>query len=65
VQAACPKCTSGELLLLPNQLIKRRYYDQFNFYFAKPVNEILAGCHQPHVILYKDLLYFDQQTENL
>ena len=37
----------------------QKYFTQFNFYFAKPINEILANVNLPHVILFKDQLYDD------
>jgi hypothetical protein len=46
-------------------IIHSKYYDKFNFYFAKPINEILAGCSTPHTILFKDLLTFDEHAEYL
>ena len=33
----------------------KKYFEKFNFYFAKPINEILANIDISHVILYKDL----------
>ena len=46
-------------------LIRTKYQYQFYFYFAKPINEILAGVTIPHVIYYKDLLFDDPDTEYL
>ena len=39
------------------------YKDEFNFYFAKPINEILANVNVNHVILFKDYLFFDDINE--
>lgn len=33
----------------------KTYFEKFNFYFAKPINEILANLDIPHVIFFKDL----------
>ena len=41
------------------------YYDKFNFYFAKPINEILAKCSVGHCILLEDWKIFDEQKEHL
>jgi len=42
-----------------------RYFDMFNFYFAKPINEILANVSTDHVILFKDLLFYNDDNEYL
>lgn len=47
------------------ELIHEKYFDKFNFYFAKPVNEILANAFVPHVITFKDYLYYDDDREFL
>lgn len=31
-----------------------RYFDTFNFYFAKPINEILNRQRLPHVVALRD-----------
>lgn len=46
-------------------MLHNRWYDTFNFYFSKPINEILAGVSLPHVVAYKDYLYYDDETEYL
>ena len=43
----------------------RTYFEKFNFYFAKPINEILANLDIPHVIFFKDLQYDDNENEYL
>ena len=48
---------------LSRELIHNKYYDTFNFYFSKPINEILFNARLPHVILLKDFSYFDDETE--
>lgn len=47
----------------PNQILHQKYYDKFNFYFAKPINEILANCSVPHVILFNDWKIYDEKNE--
>ncbi|CAK86519.1 unnamed protein product (macronuclear) [Paramecium tetraurelia] len=42
-----------------------RYYNAFHFYFAKPISEILGNLQIDHVILFKDLLYFNDDNEYL
>ena len=32
-----------------------KYFEKFNFYFAKPINEILANIDMSHVTFFKDL----------
>ncbi|CAD8156808.1 unnamed protein product [Paramecium pentaurelia] len=43
--------------------IHEKYFDQFNFYFAKPITEILANVPVDHVILFKDQLYLHDENE--
>ena len=50
-------------LWVPNRLIKEAYFEKFNFYFSKPVKEILAGCSVRHSILLKDWQFFDRDEE--
>ena len=45
------------------ELLHERYFDAFNFYFAKPINEILGNAFVPHVITFKDYLYYDDDRE--
>lgn len=42
-----------------------QYFEAFNFYFAKGINEILANLSISHVILFKDYLFFDDDSEYL
>lgn len=42
-----------------------QYFDTFNFYFSKPINEILANVIVPHVVNFKDYLYYDDDNEYL
>jgi len=53
------------LIVLSRDLLHNKYYDTFNFYFSKPINEIFANVNVPHVIAYKDYLYYDDETEYL
>lgn len=42
-----------------------KYFEDFNFYFAKYVNEIVGGVHSPQEITYKDHLVLDTREEVL
>ena len=42
--------------------LERKYFEAFNFYFAKPVNEILANVSSAHVILFKDYMFYDDEN---
>ena len=42
-----------------------KYFEAFNFYFCKPINEILANVPVPNVILYRDAIYHDPENEYL
>ena len=42
-----------------------KYFEPFHFYFAKYINEILAGIEVPNVIMYKDVCYYDPENEYL
>ena len=48
-----------------NNLIHKKYFEKFNFYFAKPINEILNFSRANHVTLFKDYLYYDDDNEFL
>lgn len=50
---------------ISRELLQGKYFEAFNFYFSKPINEILANLSLPHVILYKDYLYYDDENEYL
>ena len=51
----CLFCTkSKNLILFIHENIHIRYYDVFNFYFAKSINEILVNYSIPHVVYFKD-----------
>ena len=45
------------------EIIRNKYFNAFNFYFSKPINELLANCNTPEVILFKDFLYYDDDRE--
>lgn len=45
--------------------LHEQYFEAFNFYFAKGINEILANLSLPHVILFKDYLFYDDDSEYL
>ena len=59
----CIERKSG--IKLMNERLFQTYFDKFNFYFAKPINEILANVTVRHVIYFKDYLYFDDFNEYL
>ena len=46
-------------------ILFNKYFEAFNFYFSKHINELIADIALPHVILYKDYLYFDDDDEFL
>ena len=46
-------------------MIWEKYFEAFNFYFAKPINEILLGVVTPQTILFKDFQYYDEEKECL
>lgn len=41
-----------------------KYFDAFNFYFAKPINEILNGSAREQIIAIKEIR-FDVENEYL
>lgn len=45
--------------------LHEKYFEAFNFYFAKGINEILANLPISHVILFKDYLFLDDDSEYL
>lgn len=45
--------------------LHEKYFEAFNFYFAKGVNEILANIMVSHVILFRDYLFYDDDAEYL
>lgn len=58
-----PKCKFCQIFsksIYFNDLCKNKYYHSFNFYLAKPINEILNNAALPHVIFFKDLQFFDE-----
>lgn len=63
------ECTICENKIDPVNLLKKhlhnKYFDQFNFYFAKPIKEILANITISHVIQFKDYLFYDDFNEYL
>ncbi|CAD8097718.1 unnamed protein product [Paramecium sonneborni] len=58
----CRLCQSS-LSQFQIDYLKKKYYNSFHFYFAKPISEILGNLQIDHVILYKDLLYFNDDNE--
>ena len=47
------------------QIVSGKYFEGFNFYFSKPTNEVLVNIEAPHVIQFKDYLYYDDINEFL
>ncbi|CAD8193399.1 unnamed protein product [Paramecium pentaurelia] len=59
----CKLCRQSTQQLILDKL-QTKYFEAFNFYFAKPINEILSQItNAPHVIYYKDYLILDEQQE--
>ena len=56
----CKFCQIFSKYINFNDLSKNKYYDSFNFYLAKPINEIMNNAPLPHVIYFKDLHFFDE-----
>lgn len=51
----------GSRIFCLKSILYEKYFETFNFYFSKPINEILTGNRTSHVILFKDFLYFDNK----
>ncbi|KAM3133288.1 hypothetical protein pb186bvf_014581 [Paramecium bursaria] len=47
------------------QRLHNQYFETFNFYFSKPITEILANVPVDHVILFKDFLFYNDDNEYL
>ncbi|CAK94172.1 unnamed protein product (macronuclear) [Paramecium tetraurelia] len=59
----CKLCKQSSQQLIFEKL-QIKYFEAFNFYFAKPINEILSQiANTPHVIYYKDYVILDEQQE--
>jgi len=43
-----------------NDLLRKKYFFAFNFYLAKPINEMINNIKLPHVILFKDYQIYDE-----
>ncbi|EAR94601.2 hypothetical protein TTHERM_00047620 (macronuclear) [Tetrahymena thermophila SB210] len=48
---------------LVEESLKEKYERYFFFYFAKPINEILSNSPVHHVVLFKEYLFIDDNTE--
>ena len=59
------KAQKNGLQKLMLQRLENKYFDDFNFYFSKPINEIISEGHASHALLYRDYLYFDNQSESM
>lgn len=59
------KYTDKDLCQLSEAILWNKYFDTFNFYFAKPINEIFAEVSTPDTILFKDLQRYDDDREFL
>ena len=46
-------------------MITNKYFEAFNFYMAKSINEILANISVPNAILFRDINFNDPETEYL
>ncbi|CAD8151121.1 unnamed protein product [Paramecium pentaurelia] len=58
----CQFCKFRQIKFMQKE-IHQKYFEQFNFYFAKPITEILANVPVDHVILFKDQLYLHDENE--
>lgn len=61
MHSICDFCSPDPLIFYKTsyKTLERKYFEAFNFYFAKPVNEILANIGTTHVIMFKDYLFYD------
>lgn len=48
-----------------NDILDRKYFKQFFFYFANSINEILINKLKSHVVKFKDYLFYDDDSEFL
>ena len=56
----------GRLQKIIKESIYKKYFEAFNFYFAKPINEILANVPGvEHIVYFKDYLVWDEEGEYL
>ncbi|CAD8076495.1 unnamed protein product [Paramecium primaurelia] len=63
MQNNCKLCGQSQRMLILEKL-QLKYFEAFNFYFAKPINEILSQiANTPHVIYFKDYVILDEQQE--
>lgn len=65
VKTSETKSRNISLISESREILWDKYFQTFNFYFSKPVNEILADVAVPHVIMFKDYLYYDDEREFL
>jgi len=63
-QLSCRFCSSNPTEFVQEHL-HALHFERFNFYFAKGINEILANLTISHVILFKDYLFLDDDSEYL
>ncbi|CAD8212127.1 unnamed protein product [Paramecium pentaurelia] len=62
---SCDLCKNGSRKMM-KEYLQEKYFEAFNFYFAKPINEIIAQIpHASHVIYFKDYVILDEQMEYL
>jgi len=54
---------SGQRLV--QQSLENKYFESFNFYFAKPINEIVSGSKTSHAILFRDYNFYDNRHESM
>ncbi len=59
------KLDKSNPIALSSQIMYNKYFEAFNFYFSKHINEIIADVDLPHVIMYKDYQYYDKDAEFL
>lgn len=60
----CDICLNKiSLVKISSEILYDNHYHKFIFYFSKGINEILANVNTSHVILFKDYLFYDDDSE--
>lgn len=53
------------LLKLIDDNLESIYFDDFNFYFSKPINELISNSRTPHAILFRDYQFYDLEETSM
>jgi hypothetical protein len=61
----CKNSGPNQYFVFSNRYLEQKYFEAFNFYFAKPINEIIANVSLPHVINFRDKEIEDEENEYL